>query len=97
MVKQITGTVTDDNGKRLPSVTVSVKGSQIATASDSHWSFFPLLLHPIQNWYSPLLVLQNRKVSLNGRTSLTVVLISTDKNLSEVIVTTLGVKKESEN
>jgi TonB-dependent SusC/RagA subfamily outer membrane receptor len=90
----ITGTVTDDNGKRLPSVTVSVKGSQIATASDSTGRF-SITASSNSKLVFTSIGFTEQEVSLNGRTSLTVVLISTDKNLSEVIVTTLGVKKES--
>jgi TonB-dependent SusC/RagA subfamily outer membrane receptor len=90
----ITGTVTDDNGKRLPSVTVSVKGSQIATASDSTGRF-SITASSNSTLVFTSIGFTEQEVSLNGRTSLTVVLISTDKNLSEVIVTTLGVKKES--
>ena len=90
----VTGTVSDDNGKRLPAVTVSVKGTQTATATDSLGRF------SINAPGNAVLVFtsigfSDQEVSVNGRPSLTVVLLTTDQSLSEVVVTTLGVKKES--
>lgn len=92
--QSITGTVSDENGKRLPAVTVSVKGTQTATATDSLGRF------SINASGNSVLVFTSigfsgREVSVNGRTSLNVVLLSTEQSLSEVVVTTLGVKKES--
>ena len=92
--QSITGTVSDGNGKRLPSVTVSVKGTRTAIATDSLGRF------SINASGNSVLVFtsigfSDQEVSVNGRTSLTVVLLSTEQSLSEVVVTTLGVKKES--
>jgi TonB-linked SusC/RagA family outer membrane protein len=92
--QSITGTVSDDNGKRLPAVTVSVKGTRTATATDS------LGMFSINASGNSVLVFTSigfadQEVSVNGRTSLNVVLVSANQSLSEVVVTTLGVKKES--
>lgn len=90
----VTGTVSDDTGKKLPSVTVTVKGTQTATATDTLGRF------SINASSSSVLLFSSigfstQEVSVNGRTSLSVVLSSTNQSLSEVVVTTLGVKKES--
>src|SRR4030095_2559882 len=90
----VTGTVSDGEGKRLPFVTVSVKGSQIATATDSTGRF------SINASSNSVLVFSSigfagQEVSINGRTTLTVVLLYNNQSLSEVVVTTLGVRQES--
>ena len=92
--QSITGTVSDDNGKRLPAVTVLVKGTRTATATDSLGRF------SINASGNSVLVFTSigfadQEISVNGRTSVNVVLLSTNQSLSEVVVTTLGVKKES--
>lgn len=90
----VTGTVSDENGKKLPSVTVTVKGTQTATATDTLGRFSinassnSVLVFTSVGFYG-------QEISLNGRTSLSVALTSANESLSEVIVTTLGVKKES--
>jgi len=90
----VTGTVSDESGKKLPAVTVTVKGTQTATATDTLGRF------SINASSSSVLLFSSigfsgQEVSVNGHTSLSVVLLSVNQNLSEVVVTTLGVKKES--
>ncbi|HEY6502599.1 MAG TPA: SusC/RagA family TonB-linked outer membrane protein [Chitinophagaceae bacterium] len=90
----VTGTVSDDDGKKLLGVTVSVKGTQTATSTDAGGSF------SINASANSVLLFSSigyaaQEVSVNGRTVLTVVLVATNKSLDEVVVIALGIRKES--
>jgi TonB-linked SusC/RagA family outer membrane protein len=90
----VTGSVSDDNGKRLPSVTVSVKGTRTATTTDAAGNFSinapsnAVLLFSFVDFIE-------QQVPVNGRSSLTVSLVAADKSLHEVVVTALGIRKEA--
>jgi len=90
----VTGSVSDDNGKKLASVTVSVKGTRTATTTDAAGNFSinapsnAVLLFSFVDFIE-------QQVPVNGRSSLTVSLVAADKSLHEVVVTALGIRKEA--
>jgi TonB-linked SusC/RagA family outer membrane protein len=90
----VTGTVSDEDGKKLEAVTVSVKGTQTATSTDAAGNF------SINASTGASLIFSSigytaQEVPVNGRAVLTVVLAATDRSLSEVVVTALGIRKQA--
>ena len=90
----VTGSVSDDKGKKLSSVTVSVKGTRTATTTDASGNF------SVNASSNSVLVFSfvdfiEQQVPVNGRSSVDVTLVAADKSMQEVIVTALGIRKES--
>ncbi|MDB5119863.1 MAG: TonB-dependent receptor plug [Sphingobacteriales bacterium] len=91
----VQGVVTDSIGTPLIGVSVKVKGSSAGTSTDANGRYS--LNTPDDN---SILVFTyigyiTREVALEGRNSLNVTLKEEAKTLSEVIVTALGIKRES--
>jgi len=89
----VSGTVTDGS-KPIGSVTVQVKGSSRATSTNEAGKF------SIGASAQDVLVFSSvgfatREIAVNGKQSLDVVLTSDASNLSEVVVTALGITKRS--
>ena len=85
--RQISGTVSDDAGERLPGVTVSVKNQAASTQSDSTGRF------RIQAPTGATLVFtyvgkQTRELQVGNANNYPVVLAGDSKSLEEVIVST---------
>ncbi|HZF65256.1 MAG TPA: SusC/RagA family TonB-linked outer membrane protein [Chitinophagaceae bacterium] len=90
----ISGTVTDATGKPLSGVTVQVKNTPRATVTSESGSF------QINAGSTDVLVFSyvgynNQEVALSGRTSLNVSLAEGTRSMDEVVVTALGISKES--
>src|SRR4030095_11932398 len=89
----VSGTVTDGN-KAIGSVTVQVKGTSRATSTNEAGRF------SIGASSQDVLVFSSvgfvtREIPINGRESLDIVLTGDSSNLSEVVVTALGITKRS--
>jgi len=91
----VTGTVTDEDRKPVSGATVTVKGTVTSAATDAAGKF------SINAPGTGTLVISyvgftTQEISLNGRSSLSVSLSRGEATaLTEVVVTTLGIKKES--
>ena len=90
----VTGKVTDGNGKALSAISVIVKGSAIGTTTTAsgHYSIAVSSTGVLQFTsvgYNTL------EVAVSGRSVVDVVLSTTTENLNEVVVTALGIRKES--
>ncbi|WP_233509454.1 SusC/RagA family TonB-linked outer membrane protein [Pedobacter chinensis] len=89
----ISGTVKDALGGALPGASVRVKGTGIGTSTDVNGKF---ALNAPEN---AILVVsyagfQTKEISIGTQTSINVVLVEDTKQLTEVVVTALGIKKE---
>ncbi len=92
---KITGLVTDESGAPFPGVTVAVKGATIGTITDANGRYS--LEVPDENGilifsfvgYFP------QEISIVGRTSIDVTMALDVISLGEVVITALGVEKES--
>lgn len=87
--KTVTGTVTDNTGKGVPGVTVTVKGTNNATQTDANGTY------RIQASDNATLVFssvgyERMEMTLAGRTSYDASLNSTSSNLNEVVVIGYG-------
>lgn len=91
--KVVTGKVVDDKGLPLPGVSIKVKGTGTGTVSDINGAF------SINVADNAVLVVSfigydSQEISVAGKSSINVTLVSSSKNLNEVVVTALGIKKE---
>ncbi|WP_431292889.1 carboxypeptidase-like regulatory domain-containing protein [Pedobacter sp. P26] len=89
----ISGTVKDALGGTLPGASVRVKGTGIGTSTDINGKFS---LNAPEN--AVLVVsyagFQTKEVGIGSQTSITIVLTEDTKQLTDVVVTALGIKKE---
>jgi TonB-linked SusC/RagA family outer membrane protein len=95
MAQTVTGTVTDAANKPLPGVTVTVKGTNRATVTNDAGSF------SINASGTDVLVLTSvgfatQEIPVNRRSSITINMAAgAGQNLDEVVVTALGIRRES--
>ncbi|RWY52603.1 SusC/RagA family TonB-linked outer membrane protein [Mucilaginibacter gilvus] len=91
---KITGTVTDENHLPLPGVTVSVveTGKKVATDVEGHY-----LVNATfgQTLAFAFIGLETQKLTVGDKAIINVTLSGSSKTLNEVVVTALGVKKET--
>ena len=86
----ITGKVTDEKGVPIPGATVKVKGTKTGVAADNSGTF-TLNVDPGAKLVISAAGFQEKEVT--AAAGLTITLTDDNKNLSEVIVTALGVKR----
>ena len=93
---KLKGKVVDGSGSPVPQASILIKGKKTAVVAAEDGSFS--IAAPAQGvlrisaiGYEP------KEVAFNGGTELNITLASSDKALSEVVVTALGVKREKRN
>ena len=90
----VKGSVSDEASNPLPGVTVQVKGSTKSTVTDNAG------LYEIAATGADVLVFSSvgftsQEVPLSGRTEISIVLLGSSESLREVVVTALGIVKQS--
>jgi TonB-linked SusC/RagA family outer membrane protein len=88
------GVVTDDHQQPLPGVSVVIKGTSKGTTTDSDGRFV-LPTSPGDVLVIRFIGSVPQEVTVGSQTTLTVTLATDNKQLDEVVVTALGVKKET--
>ncbi len=93
---QVKGVVRDENGQPVAGATVAVKGGTQSAVTDSDGAF------TIEADGNATLVISSvgytdREISISGRTILEITLQTDQKNLSEVVVTALGISREKKS
>lgn len=91
---KIGGTVTDENKQPLPGVTVLLKGTSKGTVTDVNGRFL-FTVEKGQILTFKFLGYLSQDVTVGDQANLNVALVSDSKSLNEVVVTALGVKKET--
>src|SRR5687768_15512445 len=94
LAQRISGTVTDQEGKGVPGVTVQVKGANVATTSDG------LGQYSINAGANATLVFSSvgfvsQEVAVGGRNVINISLVSGVSDLDEVVVTALGIRRQT--
>ncbi|MBC7827790.1 MAG: SusC/RagA family TonB-linked outer membrane protein [Chitinophagaceae bacterium] len=94
LAQRISGTVSEQTGKGLPGVTVQVKGGTRATTTDGSGKY------TIDAGSNSVLVFSSvgfvtQEISVSGRSVVDVPLVSGASDLDEVIVTALGIKRQT--
>ncbi|QEC79872.1 SusC/RagA family TonB-linked outer membrane protein [Mucilaginibacter ginsenosidivorax] len=90
----VKGKVVDENGTPAPGVSVRIKGTTTGTITDANGNF------SINAPANAVLIFsflgyENQEVPVGGKTELSVKLTVSAKSLNEVVVTALGIKKDS--
>jgi TonB-linked SusC/RagA family outer membrane protein len=89
----IHGTVLDEKGSPLPGVSVKIKGTTMGTVTDAN-GVFSINAPDNSALIFSFIGYETQEVSTTGKTSITVNLLPSNKNLTEVVVTALGIKKD---
>ncbi len=94
-VAQVTGTVTSaGENQPLPGVSVLVKGTNVGTTTNTEGRF-SLSAEPAATLVFSFIGYGTKEVPLNNRSTVDVTLDESSTALNEVVVTALGIKKES--
>ncbi|WP_230145502.1 MULTISPECIES: SusC/RagA family TonB-linked outer membrane protein [unclassified Pedobacter] len=95
MAKTITGLVTDETGLPLPGATIVAKGTTAKTVTGSDGKFTLNVPDNVTTLVVSYIGMDAQEVNISGLTNVTVKLKpSGNANLTEVVVTALGVKRE---
>ncbi|MEY2595265.1 MAG: hypothetical protein RI965_537 [Bacteroidota bacterium] len=91
---KVQGTVQDSQGKGIPNVTITINGQRGGTTSDKDGKF-TLNVNSLQ---STLLFssigFNNEEVALNGKSTISVTLTTSESNLGEVVVVGYGTQRK---
>lgn len=92
----VTGKVKDESGNAVPGISVKVKGTSVGASTNASGSFTIKTGNPSILVFSGI-GYQSKEVIYNGQSNLSVSLTEDQQNLSEIVVTALGVKREKRN
>lgn len=90
----ITGTITDNNGKPMPGVTVLVKGDKKGVATDASGMFTINAKNGDVLVFS-MIGFKTKEVRLGAETTLSIGMEPFSAQMTEVVVTALGIKKQA--
>jgi len=91
----VSGKVTDENGSLFAGVNVVVKGTTSGTVTDADGKYSIQLPSGESTLVFSFVGYHIQEVSVDGRTTIDVSLLPDVTSLAEVVVTALGIKKES--
>nr|WKN39217.1 SusC/RagA family TonB-linked outer membrane protein [Tunicatimonas sp. TK19036] len=92
--KNISGIVTDEDGIGLPGVNVLIKSTAIGTITDIEGSFELSAPDSASTLIFSFVGYMTKEVDINNQSNVNVVLQSDARELSEVVVTALGIERE---
>jgi len=91
----VTGTVTGTTGEPLPGVSVLVKGTKTGTTTDASGKFSIRVADANSTLVFAYIGFVKKEIALAGKSTLNVVLAEDSQQLGEVVVTALGIKRNS--
>lgn len=92
----VSGTVKDETGAGVPGVSVSIKGTNTGTQTDAN-GHFKLNAGPGDVLVFTYVGYLRKEVAVGNNTNFNITLTPDSKNLNEVVVTALGIKRESKS
>ncbi|MGZ3764845.1 MAG: SusC/RagA family TonB-linked outer membrane protein [Mucilaginibacter sp.] len=92
-VRQVSGTVKDENGATIPGITVKIKGTTQAVSTDGS-GFFKITVPDNAILVVGGIGFETKEVVVGTSTNLSISLKSSNTALTEVVVTALGVKRD---
>src|SRR5256885_15522803 len=95
--RTITGKITDASGQPLVGATVAAKGSNISTQTNSEGIFSITVPAGVQKLAITSVGFAPQEVSIGGKTNISLALHASASELSEVIVTALGVERNKKS
>ncbi|SHG65005.1 TonB-linked outer membrane protein, SusC/RagA family [Chryseolinea serpens] len=93
--RTVTGTITDENGSGMPGVNVIVKGTSAGTTTDSDGKYAIAVPEGNATLVVSFIGYATQEVEVGARTAIDVKLESDVKQLSEVVVTALGIERNT--
>jgi TonB-linked SusC/RagA family outer membrane protein len=90
----ITGTIVDNNGNPIPGVSVTVRGTRRGVTTDAAGKF-SIEAAKGETLIFSIIGFQTKEVKLGAETSLSLTLAPFSAQMTEVVVTALGIKKQS--
>ena len=94
--KQISGTITDENGQPLASASVSAKGSSTSAITDANGTFSLTVPASTTTLIISFIGYETQEVELAGRIAISISLRQTSQELENVIVNVLGFRERSD-
>ncbi len=94
--KTITGTVQDSTGKGIPDVSVRVKNTKTGTVTDAQGNFSVFANSNDVLEFSSI-GYSTKETAVNSNANIVVALQNSDKALTEVVVTALGIQKQKKS
>src|SRR5579859_416012 len=91
--RPITGKITDSKGSPIPGISIKIKGSRFGTSADADGTFRINIPANAVLIFSGV-GFETREVKVGSETNLEILMKVSDANLSEVVVTALGIKRE---
>lgn len=92
--RTITGKITDDKGASIAGANILVKGSQIGTTADAEGNFKLTLPANAKVLVFSALNFGSKEITLGASNLVSATLSILDDNLSEVVVTSFGIKRD---
>ncbi len=93
--QQVRGKVTDESGTGFPGVNVVVKGSTTGTVTNTDGTYILDVPAETTTLIFSFVGYATQEIAINGQTTINVSLVPDVTSLDEVVVTALGVQKES--
>lgn len=93
-LQKIQGTVTDNKGQPLPGVSVKVKGTTIGTVTDVDGKY-SLNVQGTETLVFTFIGFNTQEIPVNGKTVIDITLAEDSRQLNEVVVTALGIKRSA--
>ncbi len=90
----VSGTVSDETGKKLSAVSISVKGTSAGTTTDAAGRFSLTASANATLVFSSVGYI-SQEVPVNDRSTLDIILVTNQQSLGEVVVTALGITKQA--
>ena len=95
--KTINGKITDANGQPVVGATVTARGGTKATQSNSEGIFSISVPNGVQKLVVTSVGYASQEVSISGKSNIAVALALSSTELSEVVVTALGIERTKKN
>ena len=95
--RTVTGKITDADGQPVVGATVAAKGAKAATQTNSDGIFSISVPNAIQRLVVTSVGYANQDVSVIGKNNISVALANSTSQLSEVVVTALGIERNKKN
>jgi TonB-linked SusC/RagA family outer membrane protein len=93
----VTGTVSDKSGQPLPGVSIRIKGNSGGAITDRNGNFSLTVADANAVLILSFIGYKTEEVPVNGQTNLRITLGEEDNQLTEVVVTALGISREKKS
>ena len=93
---KVQGTVSDAQGKPIAGVSITLKGQKAGVVSENNGTYSISLSNSNGTLVFSSIGYSDKEVSINGKTTIDVVLSAKDDNLNEVVVVGYGTQKKKD-